>query len=151
MIVSKLRKQRKWSQEQLSENSGLSLRTIQRIEGGGKASMASLNALALAFETNVETLEHEVVVVDKESAQWKKSPLWVRLIFIGSNHVKFRRRDAVFFEVFLLGLGLIFVGLSFWHTDINKSSLMLKASIGAFLSAYYMSVKLRMGDKYQVW
>ena len=34
MIVRKLRLQRGWSQEQLAEMSGLSTRTIQRIERG---------------------------------------------------------------------------------------------------------------------
>ena len=38
MLVQKLRLQRGWSQEQLAELSGLSVRTIQRIERGQVAS-----------------------------------------------------------------------------------------------------------------
>ncbi|WP_216819982.1 helix-turn-helix domain-containing protein [Zoogloea sp. LCSB751] len=38
MLVQKLRLQRGWSQQQLAELSGLSARTIQRIEGGQTAS-----------------------------------------------------------------------------------------------------------------
>ncbi|MCA9961681.1 MAG: DUF805 domain-containing protein [Chloroflexota bacterium] len=48
-LVKKLRTTENWSQEQLSEKSGLSLRTIQRLENGGNASLESIRALAMAF------------------------------------------------------------------------------------------------------
>lgn len=48
-LVKKLRVAKNWSQEQLSEASGLSLRTIQRLENGGNASIESVRALAAAF------------------------------------------------------------------------------------------------------
>jgi len=57
MIVRKLRKQRNWSQDQLSNMSGLSLRTIQRIEGGNKASLESLKSLSAVFEIDIQNLE----------------------------------------------------------------------------------------------
>jgi len=56
MIIKKLRQERGWSQEQLSELSDLSVRTIQRIEGGQKPSMETLRALAAAFDTDVASL-----------------------------------------------------------------------------------------------
>ncbi len=59
MIVRKIRLQRGWSQEQLSEFSGLSIRTIQRIERGQKASMESLKSLAAVFEVELSDLEQE--------------------------------------------------------------------------------------------
>ena len=57
MIVHKLRLQRGWSQEQLAEFSGLSVRTIQRIEKGQKASLESLKSLAAVFELQVSDLQ----------------------------------------------------------------------------------------------
>ena len=48
-LVKKLRTVENWSQEQLGEKSGLSLRTIQRLENGGNASIESVRALAAAF------------------------------------------------------------------------------------------------------
>jgi len=42
MLVQKLRLQRGWSQEQLAIVSGLSVRTIQRIERGQSASLETL-------------------------------------------------------------------------------------------------------------
>ena len=59
MIIRKLRLQRAWSQEQLSECSGLSIRTIQRIERGQKASVESLKSLAAVFEVNITDLTME--------------------------------------------------------------------------------------------
>lgn len=59
MLVRKLRLERGWSQETLAEISDLSVRTIQRIERGGKASLESLSALAAAFDVDVATLSTE--------------------------------------------------------------------------------------------
>lgn len=51
--IKKMRLERHWSQEQLAEMSGLSIRTIQRIENGENAGLESLKALAAVFETNI--------------------------------------------------------------------------------------------------
>ncbi|MCU7371162.1 helix-turn-helix transcriptional regulator [Paucibacter sp. O1-1] len=57
MIVKRLREKRNWSQEQLATLSGLSTRTIQRIESGNKASIESLKALASVFEIDISKLQ----------------------------------------------------------------------------------------------
>ena len=59
MLIRKMRIDRGWSQETLAEISGLSVRTIQRIERGGNASLESLGALASAFNVDVSTLATE--------------------------------------------------------------------------------------------
>lgn len=56
MLIQKLRLQRGWSQEQLATVSGLSVRTIQRIEHGQSASLETLSALASVFEVDVSQL-----------------------------------------------------------------------------------------------
>ena len=56
MLVNKLRLQRGWSQEQLAELSGLSVRTIQRIERGQPTSPESLKCLASVFEIDFTEL-----------------------------------------------------------------------------------------------
>lgn len=53
MLLRKLRLQRGWSQEHLAELTGLSTRTIKRIERGHPCSLETLNALASVFETDV--------------------------------------------------------------------------------------------------
>ena len=51
--VKQLRLQRAWSQEQLAELAGVSVRTIQRIENGDRPGLETLSALAAVFEVNV--------------------------------------------------------------------------------------------------
>ena len=51
--IKKMRLERHWSQEQLADMSGLSIRTIQRIENGENAGLESLKSLASVFETNI--------------------------------------------------------------------------------------------------
>ena len=59
MMVKKLRLQHGWSQDQLSQFSGLSLRTIQRIEHGKKAGLESLKSLAAVFDVQITQLQEE--------------------------------------------------------------------------------------------
>lgn len=57
MLIQKLRLQRGWSQEQLAEASGLSVRTIQRLEGGQPGSLESTKALAAVFDIDLSRLQ----------------------------------------------------------------------------------------------
>lgn len=57
MIVRKLRLQRSWSQEHLATLTGLSSRTIQRIERGEKPSLESIRMLADAFGIEAQDLQ----------------------------------------------------------------------------------------------
>lgn len=61
-LLKKLRGAHNWSQEQLSEVSGLSLRTIQRLENGGAASIESVRALAAAFDID----PNELILSEKD-------------------------------------------------------------------------------------
>src|SRR3954469_11481260 len=56
-LVISLRKRRSWSQEELATVAGLNLRTVQRIESDGVASLQSRKALASAFDVEVNELE----------------------------------------------------------------------------------------------
>jgi transcriptional regulator with XRE-family HTH domain len=56
LLIQKLRLQRGWSQEQLAEITGLSVRTIQRIERGQTPSAESLKALAAVLDVNFGAL-----------------------------------------------------------------------------------------------
>lgn len=59
MIVKKLRLQKGWSQDQLSQLSGLSIRTIQRIEKGQHPGLESLKSLASVFEISITDLQED--------------------------------------------------------------------------------------------
>ncbi len=88
MIIRKLRLDKGWSQEQLAEISGVSTRTIQRIERGKTASLESLKCLAAVFETNVtdlredqpmsETPEPNPTISDADRAALAKMKEWMK-------------------------------------------------------------------------
>lgn len=59
MLVQKLRLKRGWSQSQLAQASGLSTRTVQRVEAGYPASTETLKSLAAVFEVDFSTLNPE--------------------------------------------------------------------------------------------
>lgn len=67
MIVRKLRLQRGWSQEQLAQLTGLSVRTIQRIECGQNAGLESLKALAAVFEIDITDLTSKEPTLDSQT------------------------------------------------------------------------------------
>ncbi len=69
MIVKKLRLQQSWSQEQLSQFSGLSVRTIQRIERGQQASLESIKSLAAVFQIDINELQPEQVMNKQEGTR----------------------------------------------------------------------------------
>ena len=56
-LIIKLRKAKSWSQETLASESGLNLRTIQRIESQSSASLQSKQAVALALGVEVHELD----------------------------------------------------------------------------------------------
>lgn len=54
--VIEKRKSKAWSQQHLAQVSGLSLRTIQRVEKNGSGSLETVKSLASCFELDVQTL-----------------------------------------------------------------------------------------------
>ena len=56
-LVRELRTNANWSQEELAAVSGLSLRTIQRVENDGTASLETRKALASAFGVSTKGLD----------------------------------------------------------------------------------------------
>lgn len=68
MSIQKLRSERGWSQETLAMHSGLSVRTIQRVENGKRASLESLQCLAAVFETNVGDLVQEKLMTNTQTS-----------------------------------------------------------------------------------
>ena len=68
MRIQKLRLKRGWSQQQLADASGLSARTIQRIEAGQTPSIETLKSLAAVFEVDFTSLQPETPMPISELA-----------------------------------------------------------------------------------
>lgn len=67
MNLKNLRVGKGWSQEQLAEISGVSARTIQRLEKGESPGMETLKALAAGFEMSVSELQR--TTMEKEELE----------------------------------------------------------------------------------
>ena len=82
-FIKELRQQRSWSQEQLAQISGLSHRTIQRIEREGSCSLESLKSLASVFELNPSDIEIDEVKISLNKAAERGRNLGFLGAFIG--------------------------------------------------------------------
>lgn len=60
-LVLELRTAQSWSQEELALAAGLNLRTVQRIESDGTASLQSKKALASALEIDIHDLDFKEI------------------------------------------------------------------------------------------
>lgn len=138
MIVRKLREKHNWSQEQLSQLAGVSLRTIQRVEAGNKASLETLKALASVFEVELSKLTEEIIVIDKEADDWKSEPWFIRFFLIGVK----KRSHIVGIEYFLLAFGVL--------SWIVIKPMVLAPPL-AFLFAYFNSKLIAYIDKRAYW
>lgn len=67
MSIQKRRLDNGWSQEELAQLSGVSTRTIQRIENGNRAGLETLKCLAAVFETSVNELVKEQTMTQTTS------------------------------------------------------------------------------------
>jgi transcriptional regulator with XRE-family HTH domain len=75
-LIKQYREQRAWSQNQLADVAGLSMRTIQRIEASGTASYDSVQALASALDCTVEQLRFDPTLGSVEIKQSPKLGRW---------------------------------------------------------------------------
>ena len=153
MSFRALRESKFLSQERLAEMSGLSLRTIQRVEAGHRVSYASLRALAATLETDVDRLERELYAMNKPTDDFVEVPKWVRLLNSGLWYQELRpsRRQAHILEAFAMGQGVVFlVGSFFVHPDIIVTVFRVAAAF-SLVCGYVLSVKNRIIDRYDAW
>jgi len=77
-IVKNKRLDRSWTQQQLAEICDLNLRTIQRVEKQGNASLETIMTLCVAFEVKREVLFE----VPKPESQALEPVKWHRLLVL---------------------------------------------------------------------
>jgi transcriptional regulator with XRE-family HTH domain len=153
MTFRSLRESRQLSQEKVADMSGLSLRTIQRLEAGHRVSYASLRALAITFEMDVDALERELYAMRQSTDEFVEIPRWVRRFntFWHGGTPRVSRRQAHKMEGICIGAGVLFVVLSFLVTaDFMKTILRIGAGF-QFVVGYVVSVSIRVIDTYKLW
>tara|TARA_R110002073_G_scaffold37621_6_gene108390 strand:+ start:3860 stop:4276 length:417 start_codon:yes stop_codon:yes gene_type:complete len=138
MIVKKLREKNSWSQEQLAQLTGVSLRTIQRVEAGNKASLETLKSLASVFEVELSKLTEEIIVIDKETNEWKSEPWFIKFFTLGIN----KRSYMLNLEYLMLALGVV--------SWLTSEELEISTPL-AFFFAYTNAKLLAYLDKKAYW
>lgn len=150
MMLKKLREQDKFSQEQLATMSGISVRTIQRIESGNKASLESLKSIAAVFNITVDELAQEITMIDKTTEIWKSQPLWIRFQYLGMRTRKAVDLSEKTFAIF--GLVALIIGFSV-GLGLEKSEAFrpLVLSSTAFVASYWFRLMVLYGDRNKIW
>ena len=77
-FVKEAREERAWSQSQLAVIAGVDLRTIQRLEKSGTASLETLMGVAAAFDIDVKEL-NQISTQEKSVSQASKTHLLNRI------------------------------------------------------------------------
>ncbi|MAD73535.1 MAG: hypothetical protein CML20_01800 [Rheinheimera sp.] len=72
MDIQQRRQAKGWTQEDLARHSGLSTRTIQRIESGQSAGLESLKCIAAVFEVSTHTLMQDKIMNEQHTEEQSK-------------------------------------------------------------------------------
>lgn len=150
MSFRSLREQRRLSQETVAEQSGLSLRTVQRLEAGHRVSYASLRALARSFEMDVDQLEKQLYAT-KNSADFIEVPRWIRVLTTWPfKRPRLTRSEVHAVEVLCIGMAITVFLVSLLTPEARASTVRAGALV-AFAAAYLVSVFVRILDAYTLW
>ncbi|MCH8135321.1 MAG: helix-turn-helix transcriptional regulator [Proteobacteria bacterium] len=107
-LIKELRLKKSWSQEKLADMAGVRLRTIQRIETDGVASLQSRTAIANAFE--IEPVELDVEVQGPTECE-KPNKLQMRLVSFALSWVESVLRGTCIFLASVMGASLFAMAL----------------------------------------
>ena len=128
-----MRLERHWSQDQLAEMSGLSIRTIQRIEYGENAGLESLKSLAAVFEINIVDSDKK-----QEMEQIRKEEEYVQDV-------------KGFYKLFAIAILSLVVPLMLAISDSTNWSIFLWLALSwiVLLGIYSLNVFNFFGDEWK--
>lgn len=120
-----MRNRQGWSQEDLAAASGLSVRTIQRLETEGKGSMESAKAVAASFDVSLEKVKEPELQWRHHRLIWKPLGQWIFCSFVitfvtakSAKHGLISDQTGetyvLMMMVMLLGLALVQIGTRFY-------------------------------------
>ena len=152
MSFRTLRESNHLSQEKLAEVSGLSLRTIQRVEAGHRVSYASLRSLAIVFKKDADALERELYASPQLANEFIEVPRWIRVLNDGSwlGIPSLNRRQLYVAEACAVGLGLALLLASLFATSSFATAILRVGAGFALLCGYVQSIATRAIDAYKL-
>lgn len=107
MLIQKLRLKRGWSQQQLADASGLSVRTIQRLERGQPPSTESLKCLAAVFEIDFASLNPGETMNERQEEEAFRYVRRLRAFYV---HLS----QYILVNLGLLAINLLFMPQRLW-------------------------------------
>ena len=107
MLIQKLRLKRGWSQQQLADASGLSVRTIQRLERGQPPSTESLKCLAAVFEIDFASLNPGETMNERQEEEAFRYVRGLRPFYV---HLS----QYILVNLGLLAINLLFMPQRLW-------------------------------------
>jgi len=133
--------------------SGLSLRTVQRLEAGHRVSYASLRALAVAFRIDVDQLERELYAVNQPSDDFVEIPRWLRILndTFRFGGMRVGRRDMQVLEGILVGVAVVLLVASFFVASDKAATVLRLGAFVELLCGYWVAVASRINDRYRLW
>lgn len=157
MFIKQLRQKKCLSQEQLAENCNLSLRTVQRVEAGHRVGYASLRALSAEFNIEADDLERELYAMKNTTNEYRELPLWLR-VYLGRGWRTASRQVHKQMESGMIVLAILLAAVSFFIPEkplpflgLTVDDVILFAALWQFAGAYWVSIRIRVGDKYGAW
>jgi transcriptional regulator with XRE-family HTH domain len=153
MSFGSIRERKLLSQEALAEQSGLSLRTIQRLEAGHRVSYASLRAVAAALQMDVDALEREIFAMKQSSEDFVEVPRWLRRLRGGLSYgaPPMSRRQAQGYEALAIGLGVALLLVSSVVPAGTATVALRLAGVLALVCGYGLSIASRVIENYKAW
>jgi transcriptional regulator with XRE-family HTH domain len=153
MSFTSWRKRMLLSQERLAEMSGLSLRTVQRLEAGYRVSYASLRSIAAAVNADVDVLEREFYAVNQSAGEFIEIPRWVRVLsdrfWFGGPRL--RRRDVLLIETFCVVAAAVTFAISFLVSPAANVAAIRMCAVVPLVCGYLTAVSARVWDRYKLW
>lgn len=114
ILIASLRKTKGWTQEVLAEKSGISLRTIQRLESGQETSLDTLRLVAEALEVSISDLFKK----DEDNTNKDEIERYSREVAVQMNR---RKSDNELFKIGRVFFFIFIIFLSFVISLMPKS------------------------------
>ncbi|MBC3767140.1 helix-turn-helix domain-containing protein [Neptunicella marina] len=133
-VVKTLRKRSGWSQEQLAKACGLGLRTIQRVESEGRASLETKVCLAAALQVPLEKLDTPSSVLSSRSLKYSKPflALLVLSVFLSVVGLFINGPKPIFFVSNIVTVfGVIYCAFNWYFSTNSPRPLTVKSQVGA--------------------
>ena len=116
-MIKQLRQEKGWSQEQLSEFSGLSLRTVQRAESGHNLGLESLNALAATLNVSISELSQTEATTEMSAVDEPAASAPSERLTPNNDERKALRRVRQVRSFFQLSVAFVAVNLLVWFVN----------------------------------